>query len=102
MKLRKTFLAGIISYLLSSIPFILYYISYSFLKSNKMTIWYIFLLSLVPSALLGMVFFAIGLFQKNKTKQDKIIGIVGLIYGILILIFSIIAFSLLLIVLQSF
>jgi len=102
MKLRKTFLAGIISYLLPLIPFILYYINYYFVQSNDMTIWYIFLLSIIPTTLIGMVFFTIGLFQKNKTMQDKIIGIVGIVIGILVLIFSIIAISLLMIVLQSF
>jgi len=102
MKLRKTFLAGIISYLLPVIPFVLYYINYYFIQSNDLTIWYIFLLSIIPSALIGMVFFTIGLFQKNKTKQDKIIGIVGVAFGILVLIISVISISLLLIVLQSF
>ncbi len=100
MKLKKSFLIGIIFYLLPAIPFFAYYIDFYFVQVNEMYFWNIFLLSIVPTALIGIVFFIIGLFQKNKTKNDKIIGIAGLVYGILVLIASVIAFSLLLIVLQ--
>ena len=51
--------------------------------ATEMLFWVIFLLSLLPCALIGAVLSTVGLVRANKKKdrRNKIIGIVGMVLG---------------------
>ena len=102
MKQNKPYIIGIIFYLIPVLLFIIYYINFIFFRVYEMQFWYVFLISLFPTTIIGLIFFVIGLFKKKKTKNEKTIGVIGLIYGIVVIIFLFIALNLLLIVLKSF
>ena len=102
MKSNKSYIIGLIFYLIPVLLLIIYYFNYVFIQIKVRQSWNAFLISLVPSTFIGLIFYIIGIFKKNKSKQEKTIGIIGIIYGIVLLILLVITFSLLLLVLQSF
>ena len=81
MKSIISFIIGIILYLIPYFILILYFINDFFYLEDKY--WEFFLTSILPTTIIGLIFFING-FVGKKSIVKKTIGILGIIFGTIV------------------
>jgi len=99
--LRIYYFAGIF-YILPFISLLLFIVDQLTFRKTQMLFWVIFLVSLGPCGLIGIILCTLGLIKsfKRKSGSNKIIGFAGLLLGMGGIIAGILGFLLIYLVVQ--
>ena len=84
LNILKVYYFAAIAYLLPFISFFIFIVDQLTVNKTDMIFWVIFLVALMPCAVIGVLLCIVGLLKsfKQKSKLNKIVGAIGLVVGL--------------------